>query len=263
MRSTRSIKRLNIGFVRVPEARHTGPELDPRPRSLAVAEPWLGTVNIPWDELADRVHELPAPGQTVLLRDDEFGQLAALRLAELRRPPVFVQDALAVTRLWTPNPFLLSVLGNLPPGRAVDLGCGVGRESVALRDLGMTVTAIDSLPDAITRGRDLENLYATKGPAIDWQVQKLADNPPGGPYDLAWMGYFYRPDLLRTAPDWLTPGGLFALEVFTADHFARYGKPKNAPTVNQILASTTLTPISVWSGETGGRWTARIVLKST
>jgi SAM-dependent methyltransferase len=237
--------------------------LDPRPRFLALAEPRLGKVNIPWDELADRVHELPAPGQTVLLRDDGYGQLAALRLTELRRLPVFVEVAPPVSQLWTPNPFLLAVIETLPSGKVVDLGCGVGREAVALRQRGWHVTAIDSLPDAITRGRDLESRYATNGPAIEWQVQKLADQPTGGPFDLAWMGYFYRPNLLRTAPEWLTAGGLFALEVFTADHFAQYGKPKNAPTVEQILASTTLTPISVWSGETAGRWTARIVLKRT
>ena len=237
--------------------------LDPRPRSVALTDPWPGTVNIPWDELADRVHELPAPGQTVLLRDDEYGQLAAARLTELRRIPVFVIDSPVVTQLWAANPFLLSVVESLAPGKVVDLGCGVGREAVALRELGWEVTAIDSLPDAITRGKDLESRYATRGPAIDWQVQKLAGHPTGGPYDLAWMGYFYRPDILRIAPEWLGPGGLFALEVFTDDHFARYGKPKNAPTVEQILASTALTPVSVRSGESNGRWTARITLKAT
>ena len=46
-----------------------------------------------------------------------------------------------------------AVVGRIPPGRAITLGCGVGRESVALARLGFDVTGLDFSPTAIDRAR--------------------------------------------------------------------------------------------------------------
>lgn len=54
-----------------------------------------------------------------------------------------------------PRPELVHLVttGFLPPGRAIDLGCGVGDNAVFLAQHGFTVTAIDYAPAAIERAR--------------------------------------------------------------------------------------------------------------
>jgi len=237
--------------------------LDPRPPEVSRCDPWHGAVNIPLAEIKARVLELPAPGSTILVPDDDLGRQAAEILVGLRRIPSFgiPSPGNPGDRLWAPNPFLMEFVAARTPGTAIDLGCGVGREAVALRNLGWQVTAVDALPDAIARGRELEHRYATGPHPIEWRVQKLTDTPPGGPYDLALMGFFYRPELLATAPKWLNPNGAFVLEVFSDVHFARFGKPKNAPTPEAILAATSLRCEKVTNGEASDRFTVRAVFR--
>lgn len=53
-----------------------------------------------------------------------------------------------------PRPTLLAALaawGDRPPGRAVDLGCGTGRDTLALLARGWSVTAIDGEAEALAR----------------------------------------------------------------------------------------------------------------
>lgn len=54
-----------------------------------------------------------------------------------------------------PRPELVDLVtsGVLPPGRAIDLGCGVGDNAVFLAQHGFTVTGIDYAPAAIERAR--------------------------------------------------------------------------------------------------------------
>jgi SAM-dependent methyltransferase len=42
----------------------------------------------------------------------------------------------------------------LPPGKALDLGCGTGQHSVYLASLGWIITAVDYVPRAIAAARD-------------------------------------------------------------------------------------------------------------
>jgi cyclopropane fatty-acyl-phospholipid synthase-like methyltransferase len=43
--------------------------------------------------------------------------------------------------------------GRLPPGRAIDLGCGVGKEAIYLASQGFEVTGVDFSPTALKRAR--------------------------------------------------------------------------------------------------------------
>ncbi len=43
--------------------------------------------------------------------------------------------------------------GRIPPGRAIDLGCGVGLEAIYLAEKGFLVTGVDFSPTAIGRSR--------------------------------------------------------------------------------------------------------------
>lgn len=72
--------------------------------------------------------------------------------------------------------------GVLQPGRAIDLGCGVGDNAVFLAQHGFTVTGVDYAPAAIERARTKSreaNLTVT------FNVDDLTDlRTVHGPYDL-------------------------------------------------------------------------------
>ena len=103
------------------------------------------------------------------------------RLRYLSRPP------------WDtgiPAPELLRALAELPPGRALDLGCGTGTNVRCLAEHGWQATGIDFVPRAIRQARrKLGGLSAT---LLVADVTCLAELPLPGPYDLALdMGCFH------------------------------------------------------------------------
>ena len=50
------------------------------------------------------------------------------------------------------NPTLTSTVTGLPPGRALEVGCGEGADALWLAEQGFDVTAIDASPTALARG---------------------------------------------------------------------------------------------------------------
>ena len=221
--------------------------LDPRPPEDAQAHPIPGAVNIPFAGLRLRVHELPPKGE--LLRIAGPPELAAEVVAWLERSgrravPAGALDGqaepapAAAHRLWRPNAFLAAVLPRLPLGRALDLGCGSGRDAVYLASCGWTVTAIDVLPDALARAADLERRYLgplQRGaeaayPPVRGVVHDLVRTPAVdlGTFTLVTMFWFLRRVLLSRLDDWLRPGGSFLCEVYTELHRQRHGKPARA-----------------------------------
>jgi SAM-dependent methyltransferase len=111
--------------------------------------------------------------------------------------------------------------------RALDLGCGSGREAVYLAAQGWQVMAVDRLPEALQRGRDLQHRYAPDSPPIQWVCADLekSDWQPDGKFDCALLFYFYARELIPRACAWLKPGGALIVEAFTATHQAHFGKP--------------------------------------
>lgn len=51
------------------------------------------------------------------------------------------------------SPELTALIGQLPPGRALDLGCGTGTSSLALAQAGWDVTGVDFAVPAIYKAR--------------------------------------------------------------------------------------------------------------
>ena len=98
----------------------------------------------------------------------------------------------ATELVWSagPNQFVEQALTDLPPGRALDLACGEGRNARWLAEQGWQVTAMDFSPVAIEKGRRLaEELADDQADRIDWQVGDVLDTPLPADLDLVVIAY--------------------------------------------------------------------------
>ena len=118
----------------------------------------------------------------------------------------------ASEQVWSlgPNQFVASELDALPPGRALDLACGEGRNALWLARRGWQVTALDFSAVAVERGRRLAADLPLARP-VTWQVADVltAELPP---VDLAVLAYLQlvedeRRTAVRRAWTALDPGG--------------------------------------------------------
>jgi thioredoxin reductase/SAM-dependent methyltransferase len=94
-----------------------------------------------------------------------------------------------------PNPALVTEADGLPPGQALDVGCGHGADAIWLAARGWNVTALDVSQVALERAADRAR---NAGAPVRWLHAALTDAPvPPGTFDLVSAQY---PALLRT-PD--------------------------------------------------------------
>ena len=100
---------------------------------------------------------------------------------------------------WTtrPNQFVAAELADLPPGRALDLAAGEGRNTVWLAERGWRVTAVDFSPVGLEKGRKLSTARGVDESRVDWIVADLRDyEPEPGAFDLVLIAYVQvSPDL--------------------------------------------------------------------
>jgi SAM-dependent methyltransferase len=102
-----------------------------------------------------------------------------------------------------PNQFV-ATLESLPPGRALDLACGEGRNAIWLASLGWSVTGVDFSAVAIDKARTLSR-------DVEWVVGDVLTFEGSG-YDLAVLAYLQvsaddRRAAVRRAWDCLAAGG--------------------------------------------------------
>lgn len=69
-------------------------------------------------------------------------------------------------------------------GRALELGCGTGTNSIYLAKLGWDVTAVDLVPEAIAKARAKARAAGCSARFVISDVTRLADAGLDGPYDL-------------------------------------------------------------------------------
>ncbi|THV30836.1 class I SAM-dependent methyltransferase [Glycomyces paridis] len=118
-------------------------------------------------------------------------------------------------RIWSgrANPVLAATVADLPPGRALDLGCGEGGDAVHLAAAGWQVTAVDVSATALARTRE-HAAAAGVADAVATERHDLADYSPAGEFDLVSAQFlqspleFERASVLRRAADALVVGGL-------------------------------------------------------
>lgn len=117
-----------------------------------------------------------------------------------------------------PPPEIIELADSLPPGRALDLGCGFGRSAIHLAQHGWTAVGVDFVPEAIAVAEERAAMAGVSEGAV-FYAASAADMPfLEPPFDLALdigcMHSFdeadqrgYRDELLRL----LSPGGRYVL----------------------------------------------------
>lgn len=108
------------------------------------------------------------------------------------------------------NATTASVLADLTPGTALDLGCGEGGDVLWLAEQGWRATGVDLSPTAVGRGRAAA---AERGLDADFEAGEI-DDLELGMFDLvtlsfvhSWDPRFDRIRLLRAAAAHVAPGG--------------------------------------------------------
>jgi len=118
----------------------------------------------------------------------------------------------------TPNQFVERECRDLPPGRALDLASGEGRNAVWLSSLGWQVTAVDFSEVGLDKGRAVD-------PTVEWVCADATTWQPDTPYDLVVIAYLQLPAAERAAAsrtgfDALAPGGTFLLVAHDSTNLA-------------------------------------------
>lgn len=151
------------------------------------------------------------------------------------------------------NARLAEIAADLTPGKALDLGCGPGGDTLWLARRGWRVTAVDISAVAIARLADHAHSFGLSD-RITAERHDLAESFPAGRFDLVSAHYLHtsfelpRTRLLRTAAQALSPGG----RLLVVDHGSiapwswNQDPDTHFPSPLEIAAALDLDP---------GRWT--------
>ena len=116
-----------------------------------------------------------------------------------------------------PNAHLMAEAATLPPGRALDAGCGHGAETLWFAAHGWRVTAVDFSAAALAHGRSMAAAAGAEIAArIDWVEGDLATwTAEPGHYDLVVCLYVHVAgsveDMVRRMASAVAPGGTLFL----------------------------------------------------
>lgn len=109
------------------------------------------------------------------------------------------------------------IAARLAPGRAVDLGCGIGQNSIWLARQGWEVTAVDIATNAVAGTRDAASAAGVDVSVVEADVRTW---DPDRRYDLVISTYALpargpgRDAALRAAVDAVAPGGTLLIAEF-------------------------------------------------
>jgi SAM-dependent methyltransferase len=140
------------------------------------------------------------------------------------------------------NQFVVEVVEGWPPGRAVDLACGEGRNAIWLAQQGWDVTAIDFSSVAIERARRLAD---DAGVEVEWVCADATTyRYDPATVDLALVCYLQLPAdqlgaALANAREAIAPGGAVVVIAHALENLEHgVGGPQDPsvlPTVEQVV----------------------------
>jgi SAM-dependent methyltransferase len=110
-----------------------------------------------------------------------------------------------------PSRFLVPEVEGLPPGRALDLACGMGRNAIWLAQRGWQVTAVDYSEVALVEAR---RRAAAHGVEVEWLLADVTEwIPEAESFDLVCVFYLQLPAaerraVLGQAARAVAPGGI-------------------------------------------------------
>ena len=121
-------------------------------------------------------------------------------------------------RIWSGrvNVQFADVVGDLTPGRALDLGCGEGADSIWLAERGWTVVAVDISDTALGRAREAASVRGVAD-RIEFVQLDLSEGLPEGSFDLISSQFLHskvpldRETILASAAAALLPGGVLVI----------------------------------------------------
>jgi SAM-dependent methyltransferase len=92
------------------------------------------------------------------------------------------------------NPVVESVVGKLPPGRALDVGCGEGADALFLAQLGWNTLGVEASSVALWRAhQEASSRSSTTSLPVDWRVADIAQpwQWREGEYDLVSLQFIH------------------------------------------------------------------------
>ncbi|MDA8278964.1 MAG: class I SAM-dependent methyltransferase [Actinomycetota bacterium] len=147
-----------------------------------------------------------------------------------------------------PDQTLVELVSPLPPGRALDLGCGPGRNAIWLARRGWRVTGVDAssvgLSQAEARARDA-------GVTLELvEADVLAYVPPATSFDLVVVANLHfspgeREEFFSRAAAAVAPGGHVYIVGHHLDSLGRAGPPVPERLYTEALLTTLLAPLAV------------------
>src|SRR5579875_20601 len=111
-----------------------------------------------------------------------------------------------------PNRYVAAELADAPPGRALDVACGEGRNAIWLATRGWQVTGVDFSSAGLSRAARLAERAGVAG-RVSFQLADVVTGPlPGGPFDAVVVAYLQleaprRRAALRKSAEVVAPGG--------------------------------------------------------
>jgi tellurite methyltransferase len=108
-----------------------------------------------------------------------------------------------------PEPVLVSAIQNVEPGRALDLACGLGRNTLMLAAAGWDVTAVDYSDIALSGLRERCMELTLRVQIVNADLERGEFDIPSGAYDLICDCLFLHRPLFHYIREGIRPGGLF------------------------------------------------------
>ena len=133
-----------------------------------------------------------------------------------------------------PNLFVAQTTAEFPPGRALDVAGGEGRNALWLADSGWDVTVVDFSTVAVGRAERLWALREQQRGSVTGRVGDVTEGPwPSAAFELVVIAYLHLPppqrrSMLRHSARAVTPGGHLLVVAHHSDNLTSgYGGPQD------------------------------------